>query len=50
MKYVGIGCIFLCIIYIIWKARSFYLKDERLKAKYKIKEIKKDEKKKEIKK
>jgi hypothetical protein len=52
MKYVGFGCIFLCIVYIIWKARSFYLKDERLKAKYfiKEKEIKKEEKKNEIKK
>ena len=46
MKYVGYGCLFLCVIYIFWKARSFYLKDERLKAKYRIKEDKKDEKKK----
>jgi len=48
MKYVGIGCIFLCLVYLVWKARSFYLKDERLKAKYKIGEA--HQEKKEIKK
>jgi hypothetical protein len=35
----------LYVIYIIWKIRRFYLKDERLKAKYRIKETEKEEKK-----
>ena len=45
LKYVAYGCLFLYVLYIIWKVRRFYLKDERLKAKYKIKDNEKEDQK-----
>ena len=44
MYYIAFGCLFLYFIYMIWKVRRYFQKNERLKEKYRIKEEAKHEK------
>lgn len=44
MYYIGFCCLFLYFIYMIWKVRRYFQKNERLKEKYRIKEDAKQDK------